>query len=99
MQAARLFTYDKPLRLVDVETPVLKNPADVLVRVTGPEVCHTDLHIGEGVWKEKSQVSFRSTLGNKKAGFVEEVGPAVISWGKGEKVSLTPWSRDGFSQA
>src|SRR5207247_315336 len=51
MKAARLFSYDKPLKLVDVETPRLKNPADVIVRVTGAGVCHTDLHIVEGVWR------------------------------------------------
>src|SRR5437764_1314355 len=41
MKAARLFSYDKPLKLVDVETPRLKNPADVIVRVTEAGVSHT----------------------------------------------------------
>src|SRR3989440_1178474 len=99
MKAARLFTYDKPLRLVDVETPVLKNPADVLVRVTGAGVCHTDLHIVEGVWKEKVQVSLPYTLGHENAGIVEEVGPAVTSVRKGEKVILHPVLTDGLCRA
>src|SRR2546430_11724468 len=99
MKAARLFTYDNALRLVDVETPALTNPADVLVRVTGAGVCHRDLHIVEGVWKEKVQVSLPYTLGHENAGIVEEVGPAVTSVRKGEKVILHPVIPDGLCRA
>jgi NAD+-dependent secondary alcohol dehydrogenase Adh1 len=99
MKAARLFAYDKPLRLVDVETPILKNPSDVLVRVTGAGVCHTDLHIVEGVWKEKVQVALPYTLGHENAGIVEEVGPAATSVRKGEKVILHPVLPDGLCRA
>ena len=90
MKAARLFAYDKPLKLVDIETPRLKSPADVLVRVTGAGVCHTDLHIVEGVWKEKVDITLPYTLGHENAGLVEEVGPAVSAVKKGEKVLLHP---------
>ena len=48
MKAARLFSYDKPLKVVDVDAPRIKSPTEVLVRVTGAGVCHTDLHIVEG---------------------------------------------------
>ena len=99
MKAARLFAYDKPLRLVDAETPRLKNPADVIVRVTGAGVCHTDLHIVEGVWKEKVQVTLPYTLGHENAGIVEEVGPAATSVKKGEKVILHPVITDGLCRA
>src|SRR5947208_7607539 len=99
MKAARLFTYDKPLRLVDAETPRLKNPADVIVRVTGAGVCHTDLHIVEGVWKEKVQVSLPYTLVHENAGIVEEVGSAATSVKKGEKVILHPVITDRLCQA
>ncbi|TLZ98042.1 MAG: NAD(P)-dependent alcohol dehydrogenase [Methanobacteriota archaeon] len=99
MKAARLFSYDKPLKLVDVETPRPKNPADVIVRVTGAGVCHTDLHIVEGVWKEKVQVSLPYTLGHENAGIVEEVGSAVTSVKKGEKVILHPVITDGLCRA
>src|SRR2546428_420668 len=99
MKAARLFAYDKPLRLVDAETPRLKNPADVIVRVTGAGVCHTDLHIVEGVWKEKVQVTLPYTLGHENAGIVEEVGPAATSVKRGEKVILHPVITDGLCRA
>ena len=88
MKAARLFAYDKPLRVVDTDVPRLKNPTDVLVRVTGAGVCHTDLHIVEGVWREKVQPSLPYTLGHENAGVVEETGEAVTSFRKGDKVKI-----------
>src|SRR5947199_32966 len=99
MKAARLFSYDKPLKVVDVDAPRIKSPTEVLVRVTGAGVCHTDLHIVEGVWKEKVQVSLPYTLGHENAGIVEDVGSAVTSVKKGEKVILHPVITDGLCRA
>src|SRR3989441_6538814 len=99
MKAARLFAYDKPLQLVDAETPRLKNPADVIVRVTGAGVCHTDLHIVEGVWKEKVQVTLPYTLGHENAGIVDEVGPAATSVERREEGILHPVITDGRCRA
>src|SRR2546426_25244 len=95
MKAARLFSYDKPLKIVDVDAPRIKNPSEVLVRVTGAGVCHTDLHIVEGVWREKVQVNLPYTLGHENAGVVQEVGDAVTSVKKGEKVIVHPVITDG----
>ncbi len=95
MKAARLFSYDKPLKVVDVEAPRIKSPSEVLVRVTGAGVCHTDLHIVEGVWREKVQVTLPYTLGHENAGVVQEVGDAVTSFKKGEKVIVHPVITDG----
>ena len=99
MKAARLFAYDKPLRVVDTDVPRLKNPTDVLVRVTGAGVCHTDLHIVEGVWREKVQPSLPYTLGHENAGVIEETGEAVTSFRKGDKVILHPVISDGLCRA
>ncbi len=99
MKAARLFAYDKPLRVTDVDIPRLRNPTDVLVRVTGAGICHTDLHIAEGVWREKVQITLPYTLGHENAGIVEEVGEAVTSFRKGEKVILHPVITDGLCRA
>src|SRR5213080_3379681 len=95
MKAARLFSYDKPLKVVDVDAPRIKSPTEVLVRVTGAGVCHTDLHIVEGVWREKVQVTLPYTLGHENAGIVQEVGNAVTSFKKGEKVIVHPVMTDG----
>jgi len=99
MRAARLFAYDKPLKVVDVGAPRLKNPMDVLVRVTGAGVCHTDLHIVEGVWREKVQVSLPYTLGHENAGVIEDVGDGVTAFKEGDKVILHPVRTDGLCRA
>lgn len=99
MRAARLFAYDKPLKVVDVGTPRLKHPTDVLVRVTGAGVCHTDLHIVEGVWREKVQVSLPYTLGHENAGVIEDVGDGVTAFKEGDKVILHPVRTDGLCRA
>jgi NAD+-dependent secondary alcohol dehydrogenase Adh1 len=96
MKAARLFSYDKPLRVVDTDRPRLSGTKDVLVQVTGAGVCHTDLHIVEGVWREKVQVTLPYTLGHENAGLVAEVGEAVTSFRKGDKVILHPVLSDGL---
>src|SRR5436309_13315444 len=79
MKAARLFSYDKPLKIVDVDAPRIKNPSEVSGRVTGAGVCHTDLHIVEGVWREKVQANFPYTLVHENAAVVQDVGDAVAS--------------------
>src|SRR5437660_10200226 len=99
MKAARLFAYDKPLKVVDVDAPRIKSPTEVLVRVTGAGVCHTDLHIVEGVWREKVQVTLPYTLGHENAGIVQEVGYAVNSVKKGEIVIWQPVITDGLCRA
>ncbi|MFQ5986904.1 MAG: NAD(P)-dependent alcohol dehydrogenase [Thermoplasmata archaeon] len=99
MKAARLFAYDEPLKVVDVDVPRLKNPTDVLVRITGAGVCHTDLHIVEGVWREKVDVSLPYTVGHENAGVIEEVGEGVTAFEEGEKVILHPVITDGLCRA
>ncbi len=99
MRAARLFEFDKPLRIVEVDIPRLKHPTDVLVRITGAGVCHTDLHIVEGVWREKVQISLPYTLGHENAGVIEQTGEDVTAFRKGEKVILHPVITDGLCRA
>lgn len=96
MKAARLFTYDKPLRVDEVEHPRIEKPTDVVVRITGAGVCHTDLHVVEGVWREKVQVKLPYTLGHENAGVIEETGDAVTAFRKGERVILHPVLTDGL---
>jgi len=96
MRAARLFAYDKPLKVVDVDVPRVKNSTQVLVRITGAGVCHTDLHIVEGVWREKVQPSLPYTLGHENAGLVKEIGEEVTAVKEGDRVILHPVITDGL---
>ena len=71
MKAARLHVYNEPLRLDSVNEPSLGGLNDVIVRIGGAGLCRTDLHIIEGVWREKIDVTLPYTLGHESAGWVE----------------------------
>lgn len=90
MKAARLHEYHKPLVVEDVPDPSIRNPNDVIIRVGAAGLCRTDLHIIEGVWIGKVNVTLPYILGHENAGWVEEVGPAVRSVKPGDAVILHP---------
>jgi alcohol dehydrogenase, propanol-preferring len=73
MLAARLEATGDALRLVQVARPT-PSGTEVLVRVAGCGVCHTDLHIVDGT---QTRVELPLTLGHEVAGYVEAAGPAA----------------------
>jgi len=90
MKAARLHEYHAPLSLDEVDEPRASGPLDVVVRIGGAGLCRTDIHIRDGQWAEKSQVSLPYTLGHENAGWVHEVGPAVTNVAVGDTVIVHP---------
>jgi propanol-preferring alcohol dehydrogenase len=98
MRAVRLTSPGEALRIEHVPSPE-PTGSEVLVRVGGAGVCHTDLHIVDGT---QTRVDFPVTLGHEVAGWIEsaapgaeaalrrmrlEVGDAVVvsgGWGCGE---------------
>ena len=90
MKAARLHAYDSPLALDDVPQPDLLGPGDVVVRIGGAGLCRTDLHIIEGIWREKVGVTLPYTLGHENAGWVEAVGDGVTTVREGDAVIVHP---------
>ncbi len=71
MRAVRLHAAGEAPRLEDVAKPA-PTGAQILVRVAGAGVCHTDLHIISG---EQSRVELPVTLGHEVAGWIEAWGP------------------------
>jgi propanol-preferring alcohol dehydrogenase len=71
MRAVRLHAPGEPLRIDDVPKP---EPAgtEVRIRVAGCGVCHTDLHIVDGI---QPRVGLPVTLGHEVAGWIDAVGP------------------------
>ena len=71
MRAIRLHAAGEALRLEEVS---LTAPAgtEVRVRVGGAGVCHTDLHIVDGI---QPRVELPRTLGHEVAGWVDATGP------------------------
>jgi 2-desacetyl-2-hydroxyethyl bacteriochlorophyllide A dehydrogenase len=84
MRAVRLVKVGSPLQTQDVDVPAT-GPSDVLVRVRGAGICHSDVHYRAGV----SAVSpLPRTLGHEVAGVVERVGDQVGNLASGDRVCL-----------
>ncbi|BBD73623.1 alcohol dehydrogenase [Sulfodiicoccus acidiphilus] len=83
MRAIQLMAYGRPLEIREVPTPTPRGE-EVLVRVGGAGICHTDLHIAEGKIATLPTLPF--TLGHEVAGYVERVGESVKGVSVGERV-------------
>ncbi len=88
MKAALCVAFGKPLELRDVPTPS-PGPGEVLIRVSGCGVCHSDLHLIDGDWRH-----WRTPLpivpGHEVTGIVEEAGSGVKNFLSGDRVGV-PW--------
>ena len=70
----------------DKPRPTLKDPTDVVVKVTKTTICGTDLHILKG---DVPTVTDGRILGHEGVGVVEEAGPGVSSFKKGDRVLIS----------
>lgn len=73
MRAVRLRSPGDALRVDQVPTPA-PTGSEVLVRVGGAGVCHTDLHIVDGT---QTRVELPVTLGHEVAGWIDSAGPGA----------------------
>jgi threonine dehydrogenase-like Zn-dependent dehydrogenase len=73
------------IRLDDVPEPKLKEPADALVRLTASAVCGTDLHMIRG---SLPGMVPGTILGHEGVGVVEEFGPGVRNFHRGDRVVI-----------
>ncbi|WP_200956887.1 NAD(P)-dependent alcohol dehydrogenase [Phycicoccus sp. Root563] len=99
MRAVQVVAYHEKLEMTEVPVPEAQGPWDVVVRIGGAGVCRTDLHILEGQWAEKSQVTLPYTIGHENAGWVHAVGSAVTNVKEGDKVILHPLITCGLCRA
>jgi len=84
MRAVRLTKPGFPLEMMEVGTP-RPGPKDVLVRVGGAGVCHSDAHYRAG---DVSTGPLPLTLGHEVAGVAEAVGGDVTRIKPGDHVCL-----------
>ncbi|HKI26087.1 MAG TPA: alcohol dehydrogenase catalytic domain-containing protein [Candidatus Sulfotelmatobacter sp.] len=90
MKAAVLHDFKQRLALEEVERPQ-PAPDEVLIRVEACGVCHSDLHVAEGDWKQLAGVVKKPLiLGHEIAGCVVEKGSAVRDLQVGDRVGV-PW--------
>jgi NAD+-dependent secondary alcohol dehydrogenase Adh1 len=96
MKAAILNDYDTTLKRADfvayqeVPEPRIEQPGDVIVRIGGAGVCRTDLHVIEGLWRERVSVKLPYIMGHENAGWVEAIGVGVQGVKVGDPVIAHP---------
>ncbi|SDG08255.1 Threonine dehydrogenase [Lentzea fradiae] len=75
----------RDVRVDTVPDPVLKDPDDVIVKITSSGICGSDLHLYEvlGPFLTEGDV-----LGHEPMGIVEEVGPQVTALKPGDRVVI-----------
>lgn len=71
MRAVRLHAPGEALQLEDVPLPAPLG-TEVRIRVAGAGICHTDLHIVDGI---QTRVVLPRTLGHEVSGFIDAIGP------------------------
>ncbi len=88
MKAAVCEAFGKPLVLSEVPAPSV-GPREVLIRVAGCGVCHSDLHLIDGDWKDWG-TPLPIIPGHEVTGIVEKAGAGVESLSPGDRVGI-PW--------
>lgn len=83
---------ERTVEIETVEDARLEAPTDVLLRLTSTAICGTDLHIYEGRMGDVTGM----VIGHEPLGVVEEVGPAVASIRKGDRVVVPTHICCGF---
>src|SRR4051812_22166042 len=99
MKAARLHEYHQQLKVEEIGEPKILGPLDVIVKIGAAGLCRTDLHIQEGQWAEKSEVTLPYTPGHENAGWVHEVGAGVTNVEVGDTVIVHPFITCGLCRA
>ncbi len=99
MKSYQLIDFGKPLRNVDIATPVPSGD-EVVIAVRAAGVCHSDLHIWEGSYdlgggkrlmlKDRG-INLPLTMGHETAGEIVAVGPNVKDRKVGEVCLVYPW--------
>lgn len=66
--------------------PSIKEPADVIIKITHTTICGTDLHIMKG---DVPAVTNGRILGHEGVGIIEEVGTSVSNFHPGDNVLIS----------
>jgi len=74
----------KRMEVADHPKPKIKSPSDAILRVTTSGICGSDLHMYDG----RTPLDSGTVVGHEIMGVIEEVGNAVESIKKGDRVVL-----------
>ncbi len=81
---AVVFKGTSQVAVEDVEDPRIERATDCVVRITSTGICGSDLHMYEGRTPAQPGI----VLGHENMGVVEEIGDAVVTLRKGDRVVL-----------
>jgi len=84
MTAVQISRPGAPFEVVAREVPA-PGPNQVRIRVQACGVCHSDLFVKEGHWPG---LQYPRVTGHEVAGVIDEVGPGVTAWKKGQRVGV-----------
>jgi len=73
----------KDVRVDNVADPIIKDPRDVIIRITATGICGSDLHLYDGFMPT---MQAGDVLGHEPMGIVVEVGSAVKNLKQGDRV-------------
>ena len=88
MKVAVCESFGKPLVVTDLPRPE-PGPGELLIRVKGCGVCHSDLHLVDGDWKDWG-TPLPIIPGHEVTGVVEKAGDGVPGFAPGDRVGV-PW--------
>ena len=74
------------INLENVLEPQIKDPMDVVLRVTATAICTSDVHIVEGYFPPSPPY----VIGHEFIGIIEEAGTGVTAFKKGDRVAVPP---------
>jgi threonine dehydrogenase-like Zn-dependent dehydrogenase len=74
------------IRRDEVPDPKIQEPSDAIIRITRSAICGTDLHVVRGTIPDMVE---STVLGHEAVGVVEETGPAVRGFSRGDRVVVT----------
>ncbi|KAJ5632961.1 Alcohol dehydrogenase superfamilyzinc-type [Penicillium lividum] len=74
------------VKLVQMPKPLVVDPGDVIVKVTGSTICGSDLHLYHGVIP---QLQKGDVLGHECCGIVESIGPESKKLSIGDRVVVS----------
>jgi len=90
MKAAVLHEFKKPLVIEEVPRPI-PGDEEVLIEIEACGVCHSDLHVADGDWKQLAGIVKKPLiLGHEIVGRVVEKGAKVQDLQAGDRVGV-PW--------
>ncbi|WP_042353788.1 zinc-dependent alcohol dehydrogenase [Bacillus rubiinfantis] len=75
----------KNVEIREVKDPAIKNPDDIIVKITTSGICGSDLHL---IHAMIPNLPTDYVIGHEPMGIVEEVGPEVSNLKKGDRVII-----------